>query len=334
MSGRWSKLWGWFFGGIILLLMGSWGFLSHKTAHQMAIYELPKDLANYFYKNIDYLQHNAVRPDVRRNNDKREEPKHYIDLEAYGDSAAYKMPWQWKDAVKKFTRDSLHKYGYVPYWIIETQKRLTHAFKQGNGDSILFYAADLGHYIEDANVPLHTSLNYDGQLTNQKGLHALWESVVPEIMISHYKLSSKHHAKYISNKEKAVWSAVRRSHQLLPDVFAKETEVTKQFTASTKYRIQQRNGKDVKYYSTAFAKAYAAALGTTINDQLIYSANMVADFWYTAWIDAGKPDLSKLPKARLSNQEKEQLKKELSSFKKNTLIKDGYLRAKEKKEDE
>lgn len=331
---RWSNLLGCFLLGTTTILMCSWGFLSHKTAHQLAIYELPKDPGNYFYKNMDYLQYNAVRPDVRRNEDKNEAPKHFIDFEAYGDSAAYTMPWQWKDAVKKFSKDTLLEYGYVPYWIIETQKRLTNAFKQGNGDSILFYAADLGHYIEDANVPLHTSLNYDGQLTNQKGLHALWESVVPEIEFNSYNLSSKHKAKYISNKEKAVWTAVRRSHNLLPGVFGKETAVTKQFTEATKYRTQQRNDKDVKYYTTAFAKAYAAALGTTINDQLIYSANMVADFWYTAWVDAGKPDLGKLPKARLSDKEKEQLKKEIYSFKHNTLLKDGYLRAKEKKDNQ
>jgi len=310
--------------------MCSWGFLAHRTAHQLAVYELPKELCSFFYNNMDYLQYNSVRPDVRRNEDKTEAPKHYIDFEAYGDSAAYKMPWKWNDAVKKFSKDTLLEYGYVPYWIIEMQKRLTNAFKKGNTDSILFYAADLGHYIEDMNVPLHTSINYDGQLTNQKGLHALWESVVPEIEISNYNLSTKHNAKYIKNKEKAVWSAVRRSHKLLPGVFGKETEITKKFTDATKYRIQKRDGKEVKYYTTDFAKAYAAALGNTINDQLIYSANMVADFWYTAWVDAGKPDLDDLPKAKLNAKEKEQLKKELYSFKHNRLIKDDYLRAKEK----
>lgn len=315
---------------LIIVTNGSWGFLVHKTTHQLATYELPKPLCGFFYKNIDYLQYNSVRPDVRRNTDKSEEPKHYIDFEAYGDSAAYKMPWRWTDAVKKYSEDTLLAYGYVPYQIISIQQKLTQAFKQMNSDSILFYAADLGHYIEDANVPLHTSLNYDGQLTNQKGLHALWESVVPEIAIDHYNLSTKHHAKYIKNKEQAVWNALRKSHALTKDVFAKELEVSKQFTNATKYRIQNRNGKEVKYYTTAFAKAYAAALGSSINDQLINSANMVADFWYTAWVDAGRPDVSKLPKSLLNDAEKEQLKKELHSFKHNRLIKDGYLRAKEK----
>ncbi|MBG9377217.1 hypothetical protein I5907_13325 [Panacibacter sp. DH6] len=318
---------------ILLLLIvtnGSWGFLVHKTTHQLATYELPKPLCSFFYKHIDYLQYNAVRPDVRRNTDKSEEAKHYIDFEAYGDSAAYKMPLHWNDAVKKYSADTLLAYGYVPYQVITIQQKLTAAFRQMNTDSILFYAADLGHYIEDANVPLHTSLNYDGQLTNQKGLHALWESVVPEIEINNYNLATKHRAKYIKHKEQAVWNALRRSHALTKDVFAKELEVSRRFTDATKYRIQNRNGKEVKYYTTDFAKAYAAALGNSINEQLIYSANMVADFWYTAWVDAGRPDVSNLPNAALTNTEQEQLKKELHSFKHNKLIKDGFLRAKEK----
>jgi len=320
--------------GTITIFLGSWGFLVHKTAHQLAIYELPKNLCGYFYKNIDYLEYNAVRPDVRRNTDHSEAPKHFIDLEAFGDSAAYKMPVKWNDAVKKYSTDTLLKYGYVPYYIVEMQQQLTNAFKNGNTDSILFYAADIGHYIEDANVPLHTSINYDGQLTDQKGIHALWETVVPEIEISNYNLHSTHKAHYIKNKEQAIWAAIRRSHALLPDVFAKEKAVSANFTDKTKYRIEIRNGKEVKYYTTAFAKAYAAALGATINDQLIHSADMVADFWYTAWVDAGKPDINSLPAAKLKNTQKLQLKKELKSFKQNSLIKDGYLRAKDKKKDE
>jgi hypothetical protein len=38
----------------------------------------------------------------------------------------------------------------------------------------------LGHYIGDAHVPLHTTSNYNGQKTNQHGIHGLWESRIPE----------------------------------------------------------------------------------------------------------------------------------------------------------
>ena len=317
---------------VIMILTCSWGFLVHKTAHQLAIYELPSNLQQFFYKNMDYMVYNAVRPDVRRSKDPNEATKHFIDAEIYGDSAVYKMPLNWDDAVAKYTKDTLLKYGYVPYHVVYMKNKLAEAFKSKNKDSILFYAADLGHYVEDAHVPLHTSVNYDGQLSNQKGLHALWESVVPEIEIDNYNLSSTHKATYLNNPEQSIWNAVRGANALLKDVFEKEKEVTANFTDATKYRIQNRNGRQVKYYTTDFAKAYAAALKNTINEQLIKSANLVADFWYTAWVDAGKPDVSNL--TNITKADKKQLKKEVKSFKQNHLIADKYLQAKKEKSEE
>ena len=311
----------------IVVLSGSWGFLVHKTAHQLATYELPGTLQAFFYDNMAYMQYNAPRPDIRRNQDTTEDAKHFIDLEAFGKNAAYNMPLHWKDAVARYSKDTLLKYGYVPYHVITMKNKLTEAFKNRDKDSILFYAADLGHYVEDAHVPLHTSLNYDGQLTNQKGLHSLWESAVPELEIANYNLSSTHKAQYLKQPEKAIWEAVRKAHTLLPDVFAKEKLVSRQFTPERKYRTQVRRGKEVKGYTTEFIKAYAASLKNTINDQAICSANLVADFWYTAWVDAGKPDLSSLYGGGLSATAKQHLEKELVSFGANRLVKDSLLRS-------
>lgn len=276
----------------LVVLTASWGFLVHRTINQLSIYELPKEMAPFFYQNMDYLVSNAPRPDQRRDQDSTEANKHFIDLEMYGADAAHTMPMDWNAAVKKYTRDTLLKYGYVPYHIIYMKSRLTEAFRKGNKDSVLFYAADLGHYVGDANVPLHTSVNYDGQLTNQKGLHSLWETMVPQLELGTYNLSSTHKATYLKDPAAAVWEAIRRSYQLVPAVLAKETEVSKNFTPEQKFRTQMRNGKESKSYTTEFAKAYAAALKPSINEQLIHSADLVADFWYTAWVDAGKPDLS------------------------------------------
>lgn len=315
---------------LIVLVNGSWGFLVHKTAHQLAVYELPENLQSFFFHHLDYLEYNAVRPDVRRSQDSTEAPKHFIDLEAYGKKAARKMPLKWEDAVAKYSRDTLLKYGYVPYHVIYMKNKLTEAFKSGNKDSILFYAADLGHYIEDAHVPLHTSINYDGQLTNQKGLHALWESMVPELEITNYNLSSTHQAVYLKKPEKAIWQAVRKAHALLPAVFAKEKEVSARFTPAQKFRTQMRRGKEYKSYTTEFAQAYAASLKNTINEQLISSANLVADFWYTAWVDAGRPDLGTLYTAK--STEKEDLQKQLNAFRQNKLVQENLLKAKGEKD--
>jgi hypothetical protein len=310
---------------LIAGLFSNWGFLVHRTVHQLAIYQLPKSMRPFFYTNMNYLVEHSVRPDLRRNQDSTEAPKHFIDLEAFGDSAAWKMPFQWDQAVNKYSKDSLVKYGYVPYQIIVIKNRLTEAFRAGKKDSILFYAADLGHYIGDANVPLHTSLNYDGQLTNQKGLHSLWESMVPELEIEQYMLYKDHKAKYIPNPEQAVWDCIRRAHVLLPDVFGKEIEATKGFVDSTKFRVQLRRGREVKSFTPAFAKEYSRLLGNTINQQLQFSAEMIADFWYTAWVDAGKPDLTSLIGKPYEKKDKKALKSETKAWRKNELIQKKLL---------
>ena len=202
----------------ITIGLSSWGFLVHRTIHQLAIYSLPEPLQSYMHKEITNLVSNSTRPDIRRNTDKTEATKHFIDLEAYGPNAANNMPLKWEAAVQQYSEDTLLKYGWVPYLIIEELDKLTNAFKSKNKDSILFYAADLGHYIGDAHVPLHTSINYDGQLTGQKGLHSLWESYVPELRIDQYQLYNAHKATYIKNPSEAIWMDVRQAAALVPSM--------------------------------------------------------------------------------------------------------------------
>lgn len=323
----------WIVGVCTLIGLSSWVFLMHRTIHQLALYELPKSMQPFFYKNLDYFVKHSVRPDERRSTDSTEAPKHFIDFEAYGDSAAWKMPLTWEEAVAKYSKDTLYEYGYVPYVIMNMKERLTKAFREKNKDSILFYATDMGHYIEDAHVPLHTTLNYDGQLTGQKGLHSLWESMVPEIDINTYNLSSRHKARYLKQPEQAIWEALRKTHQLVPDVFRLEIETSKDFVDSTKYRTQIRRGREVKSYSSDFARAYSRRLGSTVNEQAIRSANLFSDFLYTCWVDGGKPDLNTLLTNSMTEQDKKALKQQNKWFKKNQLLENKALISRQGKTD-
>lgn len=248
-------------------------------------------------------------------------------MEYFGPNPFDAVPRDWEKAAAKFSQDTLEKYGTLPYTVITTHKKLTEAFRSKNQDSILFYAADLGHYIGDAHVPLHTSLNYDGQLTNQRGMHDLWETTVPEVVLTSYNISSGYKASYLANPTETIWNIIEHTHSLVPEVFAQELEVSKGFTDSTKYRWEERWGKMRRFYTAPFATAYNEKLGTSINDQLISSANRLADFWYTAWVDAGKPDLSKIMTKPFS---KKTFKKEKKAYKKNELIKQNWLISKQK----
>jgi hypothetical protein len=278
---------------IVGLTCSSWGFLVHRSINQLAVYLLPPSMGAFFHQNMDYMVRESVRADTRRDKDSLEAPRHFIDFEAYDPDqlGAWKMPFKHEEALAKYGKDSLLKYGYLPYQIMESKQRLTAAFKSWDKDSILFYAADLAHYVADAHVPLHTTLNYDGQLTGQSGLHALWESMLPELYLEDFELYTPYKVTYLKNPEQAVWGALRSSYLLVDDMLKKEVQTAKDFPGDTKYRIQERNGKTVKSYNTQFAKAYYQRIGKTVNAQLLTSVALVADFWYTCWIDAGEPSL-------------------------------------------
>jgi hypothetical protein len=110
-----------------------------------------------------------VDPDKRRYAVAEEAPRHYIDIDNYGQYPYKELPRKWEDAVAKFSEDTLQANGIVPWWIQTMQQRLTNAFKEKNKAKILKLAAELGHYIADSHVPLHASSNHDGQFTSQKG---------------------------------------------------------------------------------------------------------------------------------------------------------------------
>ena len=320
----------------LVLIFGccSWGFLAHKTIHQIAIYSLPKKLQIFFIKNVDYLVYNSVRPDVRRKDDPSEATKHFIDIDApiFGTNPLDSMPKTWEGAVEKYSADTLKKYGTVPWEIMKLQEKLTNAFRNKLKDSILYYSADLGHYISDAHVPLHTTINYDGQMSNQRGLHSLWESTVPEMNIENYNLYQNHKAKYLKFPLEVIWVRIRESNAMLKKVLSDEILATEGFTDDKKFKRSERFGQMRKNYSGDFAKAYGLKLGSTVNERMLDASRTVADFWFTAWVDAGCPDVSDLQV--IDKQDKAKLKSEKSFWKKNELIKNGLLQARKTKNDE
>lgn len=271
----------------------NWGFYAHSLINQQAVYSLPPELIGFYKPNIQYITEKAVNPDRRRYAVQGEAEKHYIDLDHYGDSALFILPKYWMEAVKKFPEDSLRANGIGPWSAYLTMISLTKAFEQKNFQAILRLSADLGHYIGDLNVPLHTTKNYNGQLTGQDGIHGFWESRVPELMAKNYSLWVGK-AEYVEKPQLALWDAVENAHSQVDSVLRIERELTASFPEDQKYSYEERNGLTVRVYSRDFTEAYALALDNQVERQMKRSIKMIADFWYTAWINAGQPDLSLL----------------------------------------
>lgn len=274
----------------------SWGFYAHRLINEMAIYTLPPEMIVFYKHHGKYITDNAVNPDKRRSVVKNEGARHYIDLDVFENP--YELPKYWRDAAKKYTADTLLKYGIVPWHIYKIKNELTEAFKEKDINKILRLSADLGHYIADAHVPLHTTRNYNGQLTGQHGIHGFWESRLPELFGTDYNfLIGK--ASYIEDPQKRAWDTVHRAHAAVDSVLSFEKIVSRRFSEDKKYSYEEKGKSMVKVYSYEYSKSYHDLLNGQVERQMRASIKMVGDFWYTCWVDAGQPDLKKLLSAKI-----------------------------------
>jgi hypothetical protein len=270
-----------------------WGFFAHKRINYMAVFTLPPGMIGFYKKHIEYISAHAVDPDKRRYADPSEGARHFIDSEWYGKGLYDSLPEKWKDALSHYGADSLQAHGIVPWHIQRMLFRLQKAFEEHDAAAILKNSADIGHYIGDAHVPLHTTSNYDGQFSNQRGIHAFWESRIPELQADQYNYFAGR-AEYLEHPAERIWKALAASYAAKDSVLGMEADLSRSFPSDLKYAPQSKGTGVSVVYSEAYSAAYEQKLGHMIERRMRESIHLVGSFWYTAWVMAGQPDLDHL----------------------------------------
>ena len=275
------------------LLSQKWGFFGHKKITELAIYTLPLPVIAFYKSYGAQIVEQSVSADKRRYVIELEGPRHYIDLDLYAEKDS--LPKYWRGAVDRFGEDSLHARGVVPWHTQLTFQRLVTAMAEHDINRIIRYSADLSHYIADAHVPLHTTSNYNGQLSDQIGIHGFWESRLPELFAEDYDFFVGS-ADYLPDTQKAIWEAVFQANTLVDSLLVLDLDLTQRIGEDNKYAFEQRGRSTVKVASRRFSKEYHDAF-PMVEGQMRAALKMVGDFWYTAWIEAGQPDLLSNAKA-------------------------------------
>lgn len=275
------------------VLAWAWGFWAHRRINRVAVYTLPPGMMVFYKKHIDWISDHAVDPDKRRYSDPEEAPRHYIDLDRYGAYPFDSLPRNWYEAVRKYSEDTLKKHGIVPWHVLLELRQLEEAFRRKDKWRILAHSADLGHYIADAHVPLHCTSNYNGQKTGQRGIHGFWESRIPELFGDQYDyLVGK--ADYLPNPAAEIWNVVLESARAVDSVLHLERDLTAEMPADEKFTFEMRNNVSIRTYSRSFAARYQQMLHGMQERRMRQAILRIGSFWYTAWVNAGKPDLGQL----------------------------------------
>lgn len=262
--------------------------MAHRYINESALYLLPQPLLGYMLPYKVMLRDRAVSADQRRAWDPQEAARHFMDLDRWGDSVFYCMPRDWNQAILCYREDSLRAHGILPWHTVKVYRLLVHAFAQGDAQSVIRYAADLGHYLADAHVPLHLCSNYNGQYSGQYGIHALLESRIPEYFIGNM-LVSMNRPQWIPDVQSAVWEIIRESSSPLPRVFDCERQCRSKVPVHLQYTPTRTGQRLARKESHEFVQCYDICLGGLMGQRLSASVWALASWWWSAWIEAGQP---------------------------------------------
>jgi len=190
--------------------------------------------------------------------------------------------------------DSFSKHGILPYHLRTVYRQLVHSFTSRDAPRILRLSAEIGHYLADAHVPLHTSQNYNGQLTQQTGIHAFWESRLPELFAEKEFDFLVGAASYIDDVSAFTWDIIYQSHQMVTPLLTKEKTLSQAYAFDQQYCYEKRGNTMMLQPCKKYAEAFHKLLDGQVEQRMRCSILCIGSFWMSAWMDAGQPDLDAL----------------------------------------
>jgi hypothetical protein len=279
---------------VALLVLGvqptvsAWGMDVHRLITRRAIEGLPADVKPFFMAQADFIVEHSVDPDLWRVPDLtgklgNEEPNHFLDFDGFKDPFPFtNVPREWDAVVQKYGLALANRNGRLPWRTEEMFDRLVTTFTSMKGnaptyaaDNARYLSALVAHYVEDAHQPFHAVENYDGQLTNQRGIHSRFET---ELVLRNRNALTL---------TPVVISPIADIRTFVFDALLDDQQYVPTILAADKQAADGREPRSDAYFA-AFAKNGALAIA---EKRVSDSASAVASVWIAAWTKAGKPAL-------------------------------------------
>jgi hypothetical protein len=250
-----------------------WGYVGHRIINYNTILSAVSEM-EFFETWADSLADHASDADERKSWDPDEAPRHYIDIDNYPEFVETgTIPQDFDSCVAIHGYEFVIDQGILPWAILNTADSLQAAFEINNMHRAMLLAADLGHYIGDSHQPLHITRNYNGQYTNQYGVHSRYESNLIGDFQSQI-IYDGDTLQYIDNLPDFVFNMIYDNYQYVDSVLYADS-VAEAFAG---------NHNSSTYYN----KFWELAKGFTIGlfQRASYRLTCIV---YTEWINAGSP---------------------------------------------
>jgi hypothetical protein len=256
----------------------AWGFEAHRYIMSRAIALLPPQIRPLFEAERVSVVERAVDPDLWRTAGwPGESERHFVDLDAYGAYPFKELPRDLDEAIKKYGREFVEKNGTLPWRTDEYYRKLVDAFHLKSAysrDNIRYFSSIVAHYVSDAHVPFHAALNYDGQLTQQTGIHSRFEAELFERYRVRLRIVPKPVIPVVNARD-FTFEALLGSFPLVQPILDAD-----------KRAVGNRTVYDDGYFAMFFGR-----VRPLLEQRLAESITAVASLITAAWVEAGRPSI-------------------------------------------
>ncbi|MFN3135373.1 MAG: S1/P1 nuclease [Candidatus Kryptonium sp.] len=284
-----------------------WGFDGHKKMTEVAInliLSLDKFdkidqakldfLKKFLSENKDIIIERCIEPDMVRGEDKDEQYNHFIDIDRYGNYPFNELPRDKKKAIEKFGFETVQKNGFLPWRISDFTDSLALSISKADKEKMLKYFSWLAHYVEDAHQPLHVTENYDGQLTNQPGIHSRFETELVKYLMQNDELkfdikkldADLKKSSIVGDRVNFAFEIVLESYKFIDDILNADNYAKSLIPPEKLYRVEKRDGRTRYIYSSEYYSIMAGKLKNLIYDRMSKASIRLATLWLTALVES------------------------------------------------
>ena len=259
----------------LLLVLGSWGEKAHRKINTGCVNYLPSEL-KALRAWAPLLGEHASDADNRKKEDKNEFVRHFIDIDNYEQFIQQKhINPSFQVQCQLYGRAFVMKNGTLPWVTDSTYRALVSQMRRAQWEKAVLTAADLGHYVGDGYMPLHITANYNGQLSDQKGIHGRYESEMIDRYIEPITLK-RGHVKRVLDIQATVFDYLYHNYSYMTPLLQADRHACSLSNHQYNDDYYASLWKDTHVFTTRLLSQASQTLASLI---------------YSAWIDAGKPEL-------------------------------------------
>ena len=274
--------------GLPVAIVWGWGYDAHRLVNGHAVDITPGPLGDFLRAHREGIVALAVEADERKSNDPTERYKHYVDFELFENPPTAAIPLDRGMAEARYTVEGMTKGGTLLWVLPEVVLSLKDALAAGDWDRYLVQAADLGHYLADGHQPLHTTVNFDGQETGNRGVHYMFESVMTERHLDEYVLPTAP-LPAIGDVPADIFAWLMESFDQVETIIAGDLAARAELSPELQELVALGYHADLEAIPAVYFERLYKETGALAQVRLEQAAVRLAALWLWAWSEAGSP---------------------------------------------